>query len=82
MHPQDTAPQGVTYLPIYGRDGVRALALIDQADWPLVGGAFKICGVEALWPKALRKQLLQAGPLSAAQVRDLHGHIAAAFPPA
>ena len=57
------------------------LCFVD-ADWPLVGGAFKICGVEALWPKALRKQLLQAGPLSAAQVGDLHRHIAAAFPPA
>jgi hypothetical protein len=66
---------GVTE-PIVGK-----LCFVD-ADWPLIGGAFTIDGVEALWPKALRKQLAQPGPLTAEMVRELHRHIADAFPPA
>ena len=66
---------GVT-APILGK-----LCFVD-ADWPLIGGAFTIGGVEALWPKALRKQLAQPGPLTPEMLRDLHRHIADAFPPA
>ena len=66
---------GVT-APVIGK-----LCFVD-ADWPLIGGAFTIGGVEALWPKALRKQLAQPGPLTPEMLRDLHRQIADAFPPA
>ena len=67
--------RGVT-APILGK-----LCFVD-ADWPLIGGAFTIGGVEALWPKALRKQLARPGPLTPEMLHDLHRHIADAFPPA
>jgi hypothetical protein len=73
---QMLAVHGLTELPILGK-----LCFVD-ADWPLIGGTLTIGGVEALWPKALRKQLLVPGPLAAPQIRDLHRNIAAAFPPA
>jgi hypothetical protein len=62
--------------PIVGK-----LCFVD-ADWPLIGGAFTIDGVEALWPKALRKQLTQPGPLTPEMLHDLQRHIAHAYPPA
>jgi hypothetical protein len=66
---------GVT-APIVGK-----LCFVD-ADWPLIGGAFTIGGVEALWPKALPKQLTQPGPLTPEMLHDLQRHIAHAYPPA
>ncbi|GAB7005817.1 hypothetical protein JCM18899A_32900 [Nocardioides sp. AN3] len=32
------------------------------ADWPLIGGAFTIRGVEVLWPKKLYPRLATDGP--------------------
>lgn len=58
-------------------DGV--LCFID-ADWPLVGGAFSIRGVQVVWPKRLSRILEEAsGEVDVVAVRD---RIAGAFPPA
>jgi len=61
---------------------IKGMLCFVEVDWPMIGGAFTIAGVQSLWPKALRKQLLQPGPIDEAQVRDFHRNLAAAFPPA
>ncbi|MBT8162640.1 MULTISPECIES: nuclease-related domain-containing protein [Arthrobacter] len=56
-----------------------ALCFID-ADWPLIGGAFRTRGVQVLWPKRLAKALVeQSGDLDVASIRDL---VASRFRPA
>lgn len=50
-----------------------------EADWPLIGGAFTIRGVEVLWPKKLCPRLTARGPLNQ-DVAELHRSIAAALP--
>jgi hypothetical protein len=63
-------------VPILGK-----LCFVD-ADWPLLARSFKVQGVEALSPKALRRQLLRDGPLNEFHVRDIHRSLALAFPEA
>lgn len=42
------------------------------ADWPMIGGAFAIDGVEVLWPKRLVKRLASdTGAVDVAHVREL-----------
>ncbi len=52
-----------------------------EADWPLIGGAFTIRGVEVLWPKKLYPRLASDGPHGHA-VAVIHESLAAALPPA
>jgi hypothetical protein len=52
------------------------------ADWPLIGGAFTIAGIHALWPRKAADQLLQPGALTEADVLAIHRHLATTFPPA
>ena len=53
-----------------------------EADWPLIGGSFSIRGVETVWPKKLVKQLQLPGGLAESEIEQVHGSLAAAFPPA
>jgi len=66
--------QVVPTLPITG-----VLCFV-EADWPIIGGAFSIRGVQVLWPRRLVRLLGQdVGELDvAATVRELAGR----FPPA
>lgn len=57
-----------------------ALAFVD-ADWPLVGGSFTVCGVHVLWPKRLAKMLVEPGD-EVADVTAVHQALARRFPPA
>lgn len=50
----DLVREVVGDLPVMG-----ALCFV-EADWPLIGGAFTIRGVHALWPKRLAKLLAEA----------------------
>lgn len=52
-----------------------------EADWPLIGGAFTVRGVDVLWPKKLYPRLAAAGPFDSA-VAETHALLAAALPPA
>ncbi|UDY24902.1 nuclease-related domain-containing protein [Nocardioides sp. Kera G14] len=52
-----------------------------ESDWPLIGGAFTIRGVEVLWPKRLYPRLTADGPHRDA-VADQHRRLAACFPSA
>ncbi|WP_228389295.1 nuclease-related domain-containing protein [Cumulibacter manganitolerans] len=48
-----------------------ALCFVD-ADWPMIGGAFTISGVQVLWPKRLAKLLAGAeGTVDVPAVREL-----------
>ncbi|WP_461104136.1 nuclease-related domain-containing protein [Tessaracoccus terricola] len=50
-----------------------------EADWPLIGGSFQTRGVQVVWPKKLRKMIMEssAGPHA---VLDLHAAIGSTFP--
>lgn len=42
-----------------------------QADWPIIGGAFTVRGVHALWPKRLAKMLMEGeGTVDVTRIRD------------
>lgn len=56
-----------------------ALCFVD-ADWPLLGGSFTVCGVDVCWPKRLAKQL--AALEGTVDVTAVAEAIAAHFPPA
>lgn len=57
-----------------------ALAFVD-ADWPLIGGDFKVRGIAVLWPKRLVKVMLR-NTAPTVDVRELARLVAARFPPA
>jgi hypothetical protein len=57
------------------------LCFID-ADWPLIGGAFTIRGIEVLWPKRLFSTLTSDGPLDVAAIQRTHRDLAIALPAA
>jgi hypothetical protein len=52
-----------------------------ESDWPLIGGAFAIRGVDVLWPKKLYLRLSADGP-HALSVADVQARLAQALPPA
>lgn len=60
---------------------VRGCLCFIEADWPLIGGAFTVRGVDVLWPKRLYPQLATTGPFDAS-VAEVHALLAAALPPA
>lgn len=53
-----------------------------EADWPIFGGAFRTRGVEVMWPKRLYPKLHEPGPITTANIGELHRRLATAFPPA
>jgi len=55
------------------------LCFID-ADWPLVGGAFTISGVDVAWPKKAAQLITETGALDHDHVCEVHRVLAAAFP--
>jgi hypothetical protein len=59
---------------------VGALCFVD-ADWPLIGGAFRTRGVHVLWPRRLG-QLLTAGEAPLRDPTSVWAQIETAFPPA
>jgi hypothetical protein len=52
-----------------------------EADWPLVGGAFAVNGIDVLWPNLLVKRLTEAVDRSV-DVNGVYARLAAAFPAA
>ncbi len=73
---------------LLARDGigqdvpVHGMLCFVEGDWPLVGGSFRIRGVDVLWPRKARKVIAAPGPLRPDRLRELHRHLAAEFPPA
>ena len=53
-----------------------------EADWPLIGGAFRTRGVNVLWPKKLYPKLHEPGLIEISSIDNLHRRLATAFPPA
>ena len=51
-----------------------------HADWPLIGGAFQIDGVDVLWPKKLAELLTAPGSLGPDVVAAAYRALASAFP--
>lgn len=52
-----------------------------ESDWPLLGGAFSISGVDVVWPKKLYPRLTADGP-HASLVAEVHARLAQELPPA
>ena len=61
---------------------VRGMLCFIDADWPLIGGSFTICGVDVLWAKKAAEILKRPGPLTTSQVSSVAEHLARSFPPA
>ena len=61
---------------------VRSVLCFVEADWPLLGGDFKVRDVLVTWPKKLVSTIARPGPLTEEQVIALYGRLATAFPPA
>jgi hypothetical protein len=51
-----------------------------EADWPIIGGAFQTRNIEVIWPKKLYSNLHAPGPITTANIDNLHRQLAAAFP--
>lgn len=67
---------------VVGEDSpVSGVLCFIESDWPLIGGAFAIRGVDVLWPKKLYPRLSGDGP-HASSVADVHARLAQALPPA
>lgn len=52
-----------------------------EADWPLLGGSFTVCGVEVLWPKKIAARV-SAAPTGTVDVERTWATLTAAFPAA
>lgn len=61
---------GISDVPVRG-----VLCFVD-ADWPLIGGAFVIRGVDVLWPKKLAQMLLAPDGLEGARIDAVHRALA------
>jgi hypothetical protein len=66
---------GFEAIPVHG-----VLCFV-EADWPLIGGAFVIGGVQVSWPKKAVDKLLEPGPVDQETARDIHRTLATSFPP-
>jgi hypothetical protein len=53
-----------------------------EADWPLIGGAFTVRGVQVLWPNKLYSRLQAEGPIAFDTLAEIHRKLARALPPA
>lgn len=58
---------------------VGMLCFID-ADWPLIGGSFRIDGIHVLWPKLAVERICADELLDADTLQAIHHHLASAFP--
>jgi hypothetical protein len=58
---------------------VRGMLCFVDADWPLIGGAFAVDGVDVLWPKKAAQVLDRDGPVGPERVEAVHRLLAAAF---
>jgi hypothetical protein len=78
MHKQVEVVTGVLgpEVPVHG-----VLCFV-EADWPLIGGAFRTRDVLVVWPKKLYPGLQAEGPLDVALIDQLHRRLAQALPPA
>jgi hypothetical protein len=66
---------------VAGELPVRGVLCFVDADWPLIGGAFRIREVEALWPKKLYAKLREPGAIDADTIADAHKRLATTFLP-
>jgi hypothetical protein len=57
-----------------------ALCFVD-AEWPLLGGSFEVCGVEVLWPKRIAARVAMP-TTSGVDVERTWARLMAAFPAA
>jgi hypothetical protein len=61
---------------VAGELPVRGVLCFVEADWPLIGGAFRIREVEALWPRKLYSKLGEPGPIDAHTIAGAHKRLA------
>lgn len=66
----------------WARVPVHGVLCFVEADWPLIGGAFCIRGVDVVWPKKLYPRLQADGPLQPAAIDAIHRHLAERLAPA
>lgn len=66
----------------WGRVPVHGVLCFVEADWPLIGGAFSIRGVDVVWPKKLYPRLQGDGSLEPAAIGAIHRHLASRLAPA
>lgn len=63
-------------LPVQG-----VLCFVD-ADWPLLGAAFRVRDVDVVWPKKLYTKLREPGPFDAHTIGGVHRRLATTLRPA
>lgn len=61
---------------------VHGMLCFIEANWPLIGGAFSIAGIDALWPAKAQDRLLAEGPLTSQLAHEVHRQLARWFPEA
>jgi hypothetical protein len=61
---------------------VRGMLCFVDADWPLLGGAFTIAGIDVLSPAKATNTIAADGLLTRQIQARVHAHLAHAFPPA
>jgi hypothetical protein len=61
---------------------VRGMLCFVDADWPLIGGSFRIRETDVLWPKKAAQLIGAAGSLTNAEVDRIHTNLARIFPAA
>jgi len=59
---------------------VRGMLCFVDADWPLIGGSFRIAQIDVLWPGKAAEKLTSPGALTPADIDLIHHDLAAAFP--
>ncbi|PFG17149.1 nuclease-like protein [Propionicimonas paludicola] len=59
---------------------VRGVLCFVEADWPLIGGAFTVQGVNVLWMKKLKALLAEPGPLGPDEIAELQWRLHEALP--
>lgn len=78
----DTVRAALTDHPELADVPVTGMLCFIDADWPLIGGSFRIAGVDVLWPAKAAEKITAVGPVGAEVVQALHWRLATAFPPA
>ena len=59
---------------------VRGVLCFLEADWPLIGGAFSVKGIEVVWPRLLIKRMT-SGPTTVQDVVAVAARLSTVFPP-
>jgi hypothetical protein len=65
-----------------GQIFVRGMLCFVDADWPILGGDFRIDGLDVLWPKKAAEHILNPGSMDESAVSQVFHALATAFPPA